>query len=141
MEKSRAWSKLYLTQQQTRGMTMKNHIRMLAVSAVFALFAMPASAQDDDGGPMTQGDDARYLRIAHVKYKPGQGVVGGVRTIGVTGWKTFPSAFRNDLDAALMQSPTRAFFLKGNEYIKYEPGRGVIAHRIIGEHEGWRTFP
>jgi hypothetical protein len=37
-----------------------------------SLLAGGAFAQDeDDGGPMTQGDDARYLRITHVKFEPG----------------------------------------------------------------------
>ena len=33
----------------------------------------PAIAQDsDDAGPVTWGDDARYLRISYVKFKPGK---------------------------------------------------------------------
>ncbi len=56
-------------------MTMKsitNIFRLFAVTAAFAMIAMPASAQDDDEGPLTQGDDAKYLSISHVKYKPGK---------------------------------------------------------------------
>ena len=44
---------------------------IVATTAMF-LFAVPAIAQDDDEGPITQGDDAKYLTISYVKFKPGQ---------------------------------------------------------------------
>lgn len=41
--------------------------------AIAALFlAGPSYAQDDDDGPVTQGDDAKYLSITHIAFKPGQ---------------------------------------------------------------------
>ena len=46
--------------------------KLLAVAAALAMFAVPASAQDDDEGPITQGEDAKYVRVVHVKYKPGK---------------------------------------------------------------------
>lgn len=46
--------------------------KALAVAAAFTMFAVPASAQDDDGGPMTQGDDAKYVEVVFIKYKPGK---------------------------------------------------------------------
>ncbi|MGI9248251.1 MAG: hypothetical protein ACR2QI_04510 [Woeseiaceae bacterium] len=46
--------------------------KVLAVSAAVFVFSVPAVAQDDDEGPVTQGDDARYLSITHVKFKSGQ---------------------------------------------------------------------
>lgn len=46
--------------------------KVLAVSAAVFVFSVPAVAQDDDEGPVTQGDDAKYLSITHVKFKPGQ---------------------------------------------------------------------
>jgi len=46
--------------------------KALAVASAFAMFAVPASAQEDDGGPMTQGDDAKYVEVVHIKYKPGK---------------------------------------------------------------------
>lgn len=46
--------------------------RQIAVLLALCLAAGAAFAQDeDDGGPMTQGDDARYLSITHVEFKPG----------------------------------------------------------------------
>lgn len=42
----------------------------LAIAALF--FAGPSYAQDDDDGPVTQGDDAKYLSITHIAFKPGQ---------------------------------------------------------------------
>ncbi len=45
--------------------------KVLAVAAALTVFAVPASAQDDEG-PITQGDDARYVRVMHVTYKPGK---------------------------------------------------------------------
>ena len=44
----------------------------LAVAAAALMIAVPASAQDEDGGPMTQGDDAKYVEVVYVKYKPGK---------------------------------------------------------------------
>lgn len=45
---------------------------LIAVFASVLLFSAPASAQDDDGGPQTQGDDAAYIAVTHVNFKPGQ---------------------------------------------------------------------
>ena len=42
----------------------------LALTALF--LAGPSYAQDDDDGPVTQGDDAKYLSITHIAFKPGQ---------------------------------------------------------------------
>ena len=44
----------------------------IAVLASLVLFSGSVFAQDDDEGPITQGDDAKYLSITHVKFKPGQ---------------------------------------------------------------------
>jgi len=46
--------------------------KLIVATAALFLFAVPAIAQDDDEGPITQGDDAKYLRVSYVKYKPGQ---------------------------------------------------------------------
>lgn len=46
--------------------------KLAAVTAALFLFTAPASAQDDDDGPITQGDDAKYLNITYVKFKTGQ---------------------------------------------------------------------
>jgi len=46
--------------------------KVLAVSAAFSMFAVPASAQEDEDGPMTQGDDAHYISSTLVKFKPGK---------------------------------------------------------------------
>ena len=45
--------------------------KLLAVAAALTMFAVPASAQDDEG-PITQGDDAKYVSVTHIKYKPGK---------------------------------------------------------------------
>ena len=57
-----------------KGITMTRSKWGTALAAVAALtvFAIPASAQDDDGGPMTQGDDAVYISVTHVKFKAGK---------------------------------------------------------------------
>jgi hypothetical protein len=41
---------------------------LLVLSLCFTSFAF---AQDDEGGPQTQGDDAVYGRVVLVKFKPG----------------------------------------------------------------------
>ena len=46
--------------------------KLIAATAVLFLFAVPAIAQDDDEGPITQGDDARYLEVTYVNFKPGK---------------------------------------------------------------------
>lgn len=46
--------------------------KVFAVSAALTMFAVPASAQDDEEGPITQGDDARYVSATYVKFKPGK---------------------------------------------------------------------
>ena len=46
--------------------------KVLAVSAALSMFAVPASAQEVEDGPMTQGDDAHYISSTLVKFKPGK---------------------------------------------------------------------
>lgn len=46
--------------------------RGVAAIAALVLFSGASFAQDSDDGPVTQGDDARYLSVTHVKFKPGQ---------------------------------------------------------------------
>ena len=42
-----------------------------ALALLLVLGSGPALAQDDDGGPLTQGDDGKYMRVTYVKYKAG----------------------------------------------------------------------
>ena len=44
----------------------------IVVLAGILVFSMPAVAQDDDEGPVSQGDDAQYLDITYVKFRAGQ---------------------------------------------------------------------
>ena len=46
--------------------------KVLALTAALSLFAVPASAQDDEEGPQTQGDDAHYISATYVKFKAGK---------------------------------------------------------------------
>jgi len=46
--------------------------KLVAVTTALFIFSVPAIAQDEDEGPQTQGDDAKYLSITHVKFKLGQ---------------------------------------------------------------------
>ena len=50
--------------------------KLLAVTAALFLVAVPAIAQDDDEGPITQGEDAKYLYITYVMFKPGKREAG-----------------------------------------------------------------
>ena len=66
-----------LTTIHTIGVTTVKTIRLsstLAVIAAASLFCSTAAVaqQDDDGGPLTQGDDAVYISITFVDYKPGK---------------------------------------------------------------------
>jgi len=45
--------------------------KLVAVTTALLIFSVPAIAQDDDEGPQTQGDDAKYLSVTHVKFKTG----------------------------------------------------------------------
>ena len=54
-------------------MNMNRALYGIAAALAFAFLCTgPAIAQEDDGGPITQGDDARYLSVQYVKYKPGR---------------------------------------------------------------------
>ena len=53
--------------------TIRTRGFVAAVISVLFVFSGSAFAQDDDdGGPQTQGDDARYLSITYVDFKPGK---------------------------------------------------------------------
>ena len=43
-----------------------------ALTSVALLLAGPAIAQEDEGGPQTWGDDARYVTVTYVQFKPGK---------------------------------------------------------------------
>lgn len=49
----------------------KGSIKLLAIAASLFLGSSFALAQDDDEGPQTQGDDAVYVSVTMVEYKPG----------------------------------------------------------------------
>lgn len=46
--------------------------KLAAATALLFLFAVPASAQDDDEGPQTWGDDAKYASVTYVQFKSGK---------------------------------------------------------------------
>ena len=46
--------------------------KIFAAIALSSLLVQPVSAQEDDGGPISQGEDAKYLSITHVAFVPGQ---------------------------------------------------------------------
>ena len=52
--------------------TFKSLGKGIAVLASIFVFSMPAVAQDDDTGPVSQGDDAKYVSVTYVKFKAGQ---------------------------------------------------------------------
>jgi len=45
---------------------------LVAASAALFLFTVPAVAQEDDGGPLTWGEDAKYVETTVIKFKPGK---------------------------------------------------------------------
>ena len=45
---------------------------VIAAFASLFLFSVQASAQDAPDGPQTQGDDAVYISVTHVNFKPGK---------------------------------------------------------------------
>ena len=49
---------------------IKGSLRLLAVACAFLVGSSLALAQDDEG-PQTQGDDAVYISVSFVEYKPG----------------------------------------------------------------------
>jgi len=53
---------------------MKKSRSFVAIAATAALtfFALPAAAQDDEGGPITQGEDAHYVSVTYVKFHTGK---------------------------------------------------------------------
>lgn len=44
----------------------------VAASAALILFSASAQAQEDDGGPVKWGDDAKYVQTSVIKFKPGK---------------------------------------------------------------------
>ena len=50
----------------------KSSLRLLAITFALSLGSSYALAQDDDGGPQTQGDDAVYVSVTFVDYKAGK---------------------------------------------------------------------
>ena len=50
---------------------IKGSLRLLAVTCAFLVGSSLALAQDDDEGPQTQGDDAVYVSVTFVEFKPG----------------------------------------------------------------------
>lgn len=44
----------------------------LIAAASFLAVSLSAAAQEDDGGPRTWGEDASYVSVTHIAFKPGQ---------------------------------------------------------------------
>lgn len=53
-------------------MRATNTCGLIAATAALFLFTVPVLAQEDDGGPLTQGDDAKYVSVRNVMFKPGK---------------------------------------------------------------------
>lgn len=54
-------------------MKMNSHCGLVAACFAFLLlFNVPAVAQEDEGGPQTWGDDARYISVTFVQFEPGK---------------------------------------------------------------------
>ncbi|WNM62491.1 alkaline phosphatase D family protein [Candidatus Nitrospira neomarina] len=88
----------------------------------------------------------------YVKWEPGVGVkptYGGqkMRTIGVTGWVSFPDEFHYKIDAAMYDPQSEhVYFFKGQYYIMYKPDAGVVRTRDGQKIRqlgitGWESFP
>ena len=45
---------------------------MIAATAVLLLHGSPSHAQDENNGPMTWGEDARYDQVVFIQFKPGK---------------------------------------------------------------------
>jgi len=75
----------------------------------------------------------------YCKWKPGTGLVGSVRTIGVTGWKSLPKEFHTNIDAAVVNPKNKhIFFFKGDNYCVWNPGKGIFNPGIRKRNEyGW----
>jgi hypothetical protein len=76
----------------------------------------------------------------YIKWKPGKGLVGSIRTTGKTGWTQLPHSFRYNIDAVLEHPENKhIYFFKGDEYCKWKLGEGIVdpAPRKIGVH-GWQ---
>lgn len=50
----------------------KDSSKLLVIALTFFLGSSGAIAQEDEGGPQTQGDDAVYISVTFVDYKPGK---------------------------------------------------------------------
>lgn len=79
---------------------------------------------------------SRYSR-----YKVGQGVTGEYPRNIKGHWNGWPEEFCNGIDAATFWSPNRkAYFFKGDKYIRHTPGTGMDAgypKSISGNWTGW----
>ena len=61
------------------------------------------------------------------------------RTI-IDHWKKWPSGF-TDIDAALFYTNGKAYFFKGNQYIRYTPGSGVNSGYPKPIAGNWKKWP
>lgn len=50
----------------------KDSYKLCSIALTLFLGSSFAVAQDDDSGPLTQGDDAVYISVTFVDYKPGK---------------------------------------------------------------------
>ncbi|WP_340201434.1 hypothetical protein [Ascidiimonas sp. W6] len=76
----------------------------------------------------------------YCKWKSGTGLVGSVRTIGVTGWKSLPKEFHANIDAAVVNPKNKhIYFFKGANYARWKPSGGIVKPGIRKRGEdGWK---
>lgn len=96
-----------------------------------------------------ENDHAYFFKgTEYIKYRPGSGVVPignrAIRSIGVDGWTSLSTQFREGIDAATEYPPRgKVYFFRGRDYLRWQPGEGVDPRypRRIGllhrDHGGW----
>ena len=91
-----------------------------------------------DGWPLTwiNGPDAAmlwpignraYFFCGHeyIRYNPGHGVDSGYPKPIAGNWPGWPTSWLMGIDTGLIWTNNKAYFFKGNQYIRYTPGNGV----------------
>ncbi len=77
-----------------------------------------------------------------IKFTPGTGVDGGYPKAINSEWIGWPADFNNGIDAALFyHTYNKAFFFKGDKYIRYAPGVGVDPGYPKPIKDNWGGLP
>jgi len=103
----------------------------------------PESFTDGINAALLYNNDKIYMfkDDQYLRYTPGKGVDAGYPKNIADNWTSWDPEFKSGIDAALMSSNGKAYFFKGDKYIRCTPGKGMDDEYPKSIEGNWKKWP